>query len=127
MNTNNIEARYGKIKMNTIALMIEQNKCVMADGTVQSAFKFFLPDGRIIDGFYKSHNEDWSIEWFLTVPNEDDELFGTVRLSKKEYPIRAVDNYGNIIGEIRGDDRRECIKKDLQTFLLDNKYKIAVI
>ena len=117
----------GEIKVNTLIQIIEQNKGVMADGTAQSAFKFFLPDGRIIDGFYKSHNEGWSIEWFLTAPNEGDELFGTVRLSKKEYPIRAVDKHGNIIGEIRGDDRRECIKNSLQTFLLDNKYKIAVI
>ena len=117
----------GEIKINTLIQIIEQNKRVMADGTAQSAFKFFLPDGRIIDGFYKSYNEDWSIEWFLTAPNEDDESFGTVRTSKKEYPIRAVDKHGNIIGEIRGDDRRECIKNSLQTFLLDNKYKIAVI
>ena len=117
----------GEIKINTLIQIIEQNKCVTIDGYIKSFVDIYLPDGRSVEGVYLSNADGWSIEWLLTAPNEDDELFGTVRLSKKEYPIRAVDEHGNIIGEIRGDDRRECIKNSLQTFLLDNKYKIAVI
>ena len=117
----------GEIKINTLIQIIEHNKCVTIDGYIKSFVDIYLPDGRSVDGVYLSNADGWSIEWLLTAPNEDDELFGTVRLSKKEYPIRAIDKHGNIIGEIRGDDRRECIKNSLQTFLLDNKYKIAVI
>ena len=117
----------GEIKINTLIQIIEQNKCVTIDGYIKSFVDIYLPDGRSVEGVYLSNADGWSIEWLLTAPNEEDELFGTVRLSKKEYPIHAVDEHGNIIGEIHGDDRRECIKNSLQTFLLDNKYKIAVI
>lgn len=117
----------GEIKINTLIQIIEHNKCVTIDGYIKSFVDIYLPDGRSVEGVYLSNADGWSIEWLLTAPNEGDDLFGTVRLSKKEYPIRAVDEHGNIIGEIRGDDRRECIKNSLQTFLLDNKYKIAVI
>ena len=114
----------GEIKINTLIQIIEHNKCMMSAGYIKSYVIILLPDGRHIKGVYTSNADGWSMEWVL---NALDEPYGTVRTSKKEYPIRAVDKRGNIIGEVCGDDRRECIKKDLQTFLLDNKYKIAVI
>ena len=114
----------GEIKINTLIQIIEHNKCMMSAGYIKSYVIILLPDGRHIKGVYTSNADGWSMEWVL---NALDEPYGTVRTSKKKYPIRAVDKRGNIIGEVCGDDRRECIKKDLQTFLLDNKYKIAVI
>lgn len=114
----------GEIKVNTLIQIIEQNKCVTIDGYIKSFVDIYLPDGRSVEGVYLSNADGWSMEWVL---NALDEPYGTVRTSKKEYPIRAVDKHGNIIGEVCGDDKRECIKNSLQTFLLDNKYKIAVI
>lgn len=117
----------GEIKANTLIQIIEHNKCVTIDGHIKSFVDIYLPDGRNVEGVYESNAEGWSIEWILNVFNRRDSLYGIVQRGKIEYPIRAVDKHGNILLEVRGNDRRECIKKSLQTFLLDNKYKIAVI
>lgn len=117
----------GEIKANTLIQIIEHNKCVTIDGHIKSFVDIYLPDGRNVEGVYESNTEGWSIEWILNVFNRRDSLYGIVQRGKIEYPIRTVDKHGNIIFEVRGDDRQECIKKSLQTFLFDNKYKIAVI
>lgn len=114
----------GEIKVNALIRIIECNKCATIDGYIKSFVDIYLPDGRSVEGVYLSNADGWSMEWSL---NALDELYGIVRTSKVKYPIHAVDKHGNTVLEFRGDDRQECIKKSLQTFLLDNKYKIAVI
>ena len=111
----------GEIKINTLIQIIEHNKRMMSPGYIKSHVNIFLPDGRHIKGVYTSKTDGWSMEWVLAVPNGGDETYGVVRFGK------VTDKHGNTVLEIRGDDERECIKNSLQTFLLDNKYKIAVI
>lgn len=127
MNTVWYDVNNGEINVTALIQIIECNKYVMSDGCIKSFAIIYLPDGRNIKGIYLSNTENWSMEWRLDAPNENDEMYGTVRTSKVKYPIRAVDKHSNILFEVCGDDRQECIKKSLQTFLLDNKYKIAVI
>ncbi len=127
MNTVWYDVYNGEIKVNALIRIIECNKYMIANGYIKSFVIIYLPDGRNIKGVYLSNSKSWSMEWVLDVPNKNDKLYGIVRTSKVKYPIHAVDKHGNTVLEFRGDDRRECIKNSLQTFLLDNKYKIAVI
>lgn len=121
MNTNRYEVRNGEICIDTIIKMIKQNKRILTGNTVESEFFIDLPDERCIKCSYHCDVTGWIITWQLLRPDKDSTMVGIVPMETtvpsttflyKEDPIQA---------------RKRIMVNSLQTFLLDNKYKIAVI
>lgn len=121
MNTNRYEVRNGKICIDTIIKMIKQNKRVLTGNTVESEIFIDLPDERCIKCNYHCDVTGWTITWQLLRSDKDSTMFGIAPIKTtipsttflyREDPIQA---------------RKRIMINSLQTFLLDNKYKIAVI
>lgn len=121
MNTNRYEVRNGKICIDTIIKMIKRNKRIPMGNIVESEIFIDLPDERCIKCSYHCDTTGWTITWQLLRSDKDSAMFGIAPIMTtvpsttflyRENPIQA---------------RKRIMTNALQTFLLDNKYKIAVI
>lgn len=121
MNTNRYEVHNGEIYIDTIIKMMKQNKRILTGNGVESEFFIDLPDERCIKCSYHCGVTGWTITWQLLRSDKDSAMVGIV-------PMKAtVLSTASLYREDPIQARKRIMINSLQIFLLDNKYKIAVI
>lgn len=119
MNTNRYEVRNGEIYIDTIIKMIKQNKRILTGNAVESEIFIDLPDERCIKCSYHCDVTGWTIIMQLLRSDKDSTMVGIVPMEM------TVPSTTSLYREDPIQER--TMINSLQSFLLDNKYKIAVI
>ena len=121
MNTNRYEVRNGEIYIDTIIKMIKQNKRILTGNAAESEIFIDLPDERCIKCSYHCDVTGWTITMQLLRSDKDSTMVGIVPMEM------TVPSTTSLYREDPIQVRKRTMIDSLQSFLLDNKYKIAVI
>lgn len=117
----------GEIKVNSIIAMILLEIKRIRENTYGSSIFIDLPDERRIQCDFATNTTCWHIVYNLLPSDTDEEKYGYGIVPLRDV-CRLYDT-NKTLAENRAfdDEKKEVIVTTLQKFLLDNKYKIAVI
>lgn len=127
INNNTYIVDNGEIKADNIMSMIMREISPTHENTYRGSIFIDLPDEREIQCDFAMNKTCWHIVYNLLPLDTDEEKYGYGTVPLRDV-CRLYDT-NKTLAENRAldDEKKEVIATTLQKFLLDNKYKIAVI